>query len=122
MLCSTARGAIVRRPSNRIPLVQYLTNLTVSKPERYQSVIRCGTKRTRRQRRVHLVPVGRQEELYSHTLLKPSYGLGTRTQSPSNGSQRTKRALGAPISISDIWCLRPSSISTFVNELSSWFF
>jgi hypothetical protein len=115
------------------PCTVPLENITVCKPERYQSLLDLVQKDTPDMQRVHLVPTGRPEEGYAFALVRPLADNTTAAAARdmnnniigSNGGGGTrslswKKALGTPISLKDMWCLRPS-LTGFVSDLASHF-
>ena len=97
------------------PCTVPLENLLVTKPERYQTLLDLVQKDLPLTARVYLVPVGGEEEGYTHTLMRPlpngSAGGNNGDRSPS-----WKKAVSLPLSLMDLWSVRPS-LSAFVNDL-----
>lgn len=96
-----------------------LENLLVTKPERYQALLDLVQKDLHQSTRVYLVPAGTEEEGYAHTLVRP-LPLGSSVENSGNHSPSWKQAMSAPLSLLDVWSVRPS-LWAFVSDLASRF-
>ena len=63
------RPSVVR--PKEAPCSVPLENLLITKPERYQALLDLVQRDLPLKERVHLVPVGKEEEGYTHTLMRP---------------------------------------------------